>query len=81
MEEERWRTVMRESRRAGELPASFVVSCAWCERLSSDGETWFRPPLWRSLRPAHQRDTALTHGICPSCFSRLAPEVPYPVRA
>jgi len=58
-----------------------VVACAWCERISSDGEVWFRPPLWRWLLHGRETETGVSHGICPSCFSQLAPETAYPARA
>jgi hypothetical protein len=57
-----------------------VVACAWCERLSSDREAWFRPPVWRFFLRSRELETGLSHGICPSCFSKLAPDVPYPER-
>ena len=58
-----------------------VVACAWCERLSSDRETWFRPLLSRFLLHDRKRESGLSHGICPPCFSKLAPDTPYPLRA
>jgi hypothetical protein len=55
-----------------------VVACAWCERLSSDREAWFRPAVWRFLLHSRERETGVSHGICPCCFSKLAPDIPYP---
>ena len=57
-----------------------LVACAWCDRLSSDGEAWIRPTPWRFLVRPGEPDAGLTHGICPGCFAKLAPEVAYPVR-
>ena len=67
--------------RARRRACALLVSCAWCERLSGDGEVWFRPTAWRFLLHSRARETGLTHGICPGCFSLLAPDVPYPARA
>jgi hypothetical protein len=79
--------------KAGELPlwciaADFgrcddqivLVACAWCERVSSDGEAWFQPRLWLLSLRSNRLDDGLSHGICPSCFSKHAPDTPYPVR-
>jgi hypothetical protein len=51
---------------------ALVSHCAWCGAFSLDGKHWFQPNL---SQVAGQR---LTGAVCPSCFGRLAPDVPYP---
>ena len=48
--------------------------------MSSNGEVWFRPTPWRFLLRGREQETGVSHGICPVCFSKLAPEVEYPMR-
>ncbi len=65
-------------------PSAFVrlvIYCAWCGSVSTDRSSWLQIEEPDFLLHARERDTPLSHGICPSCFSKLAPDVPYPERA
>jgi len=50
---------------AGDL----ITVCAWCLRVALDGE-W--PLVPRAALAAIDGPHSLTHGVCPSCTSRLA---------
>lgn len=50
---------------AGEL----LMECAWCLRVTFDGE-W--PLVPRAALAAIDRQNSVTHGICPSCAAQLA---------
>jgi hypothetical protein len=56
---------------AGEL----VTTCAWCGRVTFDGE-WVRVPHAALL--AIDAHSTLSHSICPECASRYAA---HPVRS
>ena len=56
---------------AGEL----VTTCAWCGRVTFDGE-WVRVPHAALL--AIDAHTTLSHSICPVCAARYAA---HPVRS
>ncbi|MBD0329519.1 MAG: hypothetical protein ICV64_05385 [Thermoleophilia bacterium] len=56
-----------------------LICCAWCESVSTNGELWFRPTPWRFALRTRERETGVSHGICPGCFAALAPDVAYPV--
>jgi hypothetical protein len=66
-----------ETRRRGTSRRPVVAACAWCGRLSSDREVWYAAPQWLVLQTG-DRETLLTHGICPSCLSRFMRDVPEP---
>jgi hypothetical protein len=58
----RSRTDELEGQALRALPASsrIRVICAWCRR-----------PLARLLTGASERDTTVSHGLCPACVTRL----------
>lgn len=53
-------------------PKRWVLTCAWCGRTFERGE-------WADVE-AHA-NAERTHGICPSCFKKAAPGLPYPKQA
>ena len=50
--------------------AELITSCAWCLRVTVDGE-W--PLLPRAALVAIDTQNTLTHSICPSCAAPLTP--------
>jgi hypothetical protein len=50
---------------AGEV----ITSCAWCGRITLDGE-WVEPP--RAALEAINGHNVLAHSICPECSAYLA---------
>ena len=50
---------------AGEV----ITSCAWCGRVTLDGE-WIQPP--RAALEAINGHNVLAHSICPECSAYLA---------
>jgi hypothetical protein len=50
-----------------------LVRCAWCGRISADGE-WIDPStlIGGSLRERLRQNA--THGICPDCLERVSAE-------
>jgi hypothetical protein len=50
-----------------------VTICAWCGRRAEGGR-------WEDEAEvvAHESELAGSSSICPRCFDRLAPGVPYP---
>ena len=49
--------------------AELITSCAWCRRVTFDGE-W--PLVPRAALAAIDMQNSLTHSICPSCAAPLA---------
>lgn len=61
-------------RREGERDDAFRVTiCAWCGRRAA-GECWEDE---QDVLP-HGLEPARSSSICPRCFEKLAPGVPYP---
>jgi len=61
-------------RRDGDRDDPFRVTiCAWCGRRAVGGR-------WEDEHDvlAHGSEPATTSSICPCCFDKLAPGVPYP---
>ena len=50
--------------------AELITSCAWCLRVTFDGD-W--PLMPRAALAAIDQQHSLTHSVCPSCATRLAP--------
>ena len=50
--------------------AEMITSCAWCRRVTLDGE-WPLAP--RAALLAIDTQNTLTHSICPSCAAPLTP--------
>lgn len=40
-------------------------SCAFCERMSDDGQHWYEPSGYEGVHHIH------AHAVCPSCRSRF----------
>ena len=59
---------LRDDRRAP------VRICAWCE-AACVAEDWYDSDL---VAFAWRIDPRASHTICPECFARLLPDVPYP---
>ena len=51
-----------------------VRICAWCE-AACVAKAWYDSDL---VTFAWRIDPRASHTICPDCFSRLLPDVPYP---
>jgi hypothetical protein len=51
-----------------------VRICAWCESACVAGE-WYDSDL---VTFAWRVDATASHTICPACFARVLPNVPYP---
>ena len=54
-----------------------VIVCAWCHRLSVAGE-WRDPVEDPALVHTLDESALVSHGICPTCFGRFAPDLAYP---
>jgi hypothetical protein len=52
-----------------------VRICAWCESVCVEG-SWY--PKSDLITLVWRLDARASHTICPDCFQRLVPGVPYP---
>lgn len=60
-------------RRGNERDPFSITICAWCGRRAVAGR-WEEDVEVH----AHRSEAPTSSSICPSCFSKLAPGVPYP---
>ncbi|HEY2804327.1 MAG TPA: hypothetical protein VGI92_00555 [Gemmatimonadales bacterium] len=51
--------------------------CASCKKVRDDGG------YWRSVEAyvTEHTDAQFSHGVCPECFPKLYPDIPYPIEA
>ena len=52
----------------------FLKICAWCKRICDESEEWMKLEEYLNTHTLAQ----LSHGACPSCFTRVMAELKNP---
>lgn len=55
-------------------PSTYLTCCADCQRLRTDWGDWVSIPHEISELLRHAPALNLSHGLCPECLARYAPE-------
>ena len=67
--------------RSSEIHAGPVlVTCSWCKKINTSGNTWHEVERAVQIMPLFSRDSLplLSHGICTECYSSVSKRLPRP---